>query len=300
MVTARAWFRSILLIFAIFDRTFASNGIRHSSSVKTSLRKIGKQANSTTTTNNPFHSPSGKACSFYIWNAPSAALHSICHFLQKDCTYEGKGGRKFIYIRPGSLLQLLHPHCPRSKHTCLICGGTYRDHMTLAWGKHLYRPFDLHLDRTFRFGYRTKENMLTGSCNGKETRTSGNTQQLPIRNEIQLTFHRQYIQDVTERLKNIIAKEDQTKAMKESTENISRIAVRTITVLPSKRMYVVPADEPEIKNILFPFVRAILLNRINTLIDIEHMEEEELNRRVVPKKFISKNQVAQKIDVIIA
>jgi hypothetical protein len=32
---------------------------------------------------------SGKACGFYIWDAPSALLHRWCHHLQRDCIYEG-------------------------------------------------------------------------------------------------------------------------------------------------------------------------------------------------------------------
>ena len=36
----------------------------------------------------------GKACSFYIWDAPSAFFYKWCHYLVKDCIYEGVGGRK--------------------------------------------------------------------------------------------------------------------------------------------------------------------------------------------------------------
>lgn len=35
-----------------------------------------------------------KACSFYIWDAPSAILSTWCHRLQRDCVYEGLGGKK--------------------------------------------------------------------------------------------------------------------------------------------------------------------------------------------------------------
>lgn len=36
----------------------------------------------------------GRACDFYVWDAPSALLHKWCHHLLKDCVYEGLGGRK--------------------------------------------------------------------------------------------------------------------------------------------------------------------------------------------------------------
>lgn len=44
----------------------------------------------------------GRACSFYIWNAPSALLHKWCQHVMKDHIYEGRGGVKFVRIEPGS------------------------------------------------------------------------------------------------------------------------------------------------------------------------------------------------------
>lgn len=39
-----------------------------------------------------------KACNFYVWNIVSAGLHGVCCHLSKDCTYEGRGGRRVSLI----------------------------------------------------------------------------------------------------------------------------------------------------------------------------------------------------------
>jgi len=35
-----------------------------------------------------------RACSLYIWDAPSALLYRWCNHLMKDRVYEGRGGKK--------------------------------------------------------------------------------------------------------------------------------------------------------------------------------------------------------------
>ena len=57
----------------------------------------------------------GRACGFYIWDAPSALLHSWCHHLLKDCVYEGLGGRKVCTC------QILNISC--ILHTKMACCG---------------------------------------------------------------------------------------------------------------------------------------------------------------------------------
>lgn len=59
---------------------------------------------------------------------------------------------QFVRIPPGSVLQLLYP-CQRfSPDRCLICGGSFADHLTLWWSPHLYTPLDRLLDATTRDG----------------------------------------------------------------------------------------------------------------------------------------------------
>ena len=39
-------------------------------------------------------STSRRACGFYVWNAVSASMYHLCHYLMRDAVFEGKGGRK--------------------------------------------------------------------------------------------------------------------------------------------------------------------------------------------------------------
>jgi len=115
----------------------------------------------------------GKACNFYLWDAGSALLHKWCNHLIKDCIYEGMGGKKFVRIRPGSILQLIYdPKSNYSPDRCCFCGGYFRDHLTLWWSKkHLYKPFDLWLSSD-------QENYGAAPMPNKSGKRSKRTQQI--------------------------------------------------------------------------------------------------------------------------
>lgn len=61
-----------------------------------------------------------KACSLYIWNAPSALLHRWCHHLQRDNIYEGLGGKKvsryMLFVIP-LCVHRSHPLCVHRSHS---------------------------------------------------------------------------------------------------------------------------------------------------------------------------------------
>lgn len=285
-MTNASVFGWLFLLFAILVRITASHKVKqnhnHNHNRKFQSLKKKTKENESMTMNKSFLSPPGKACSFYVWNAPSAGLYRLCHYLQQDCTYEGKGGRKFIYIRPGSLLHILHPICPKSKDPCLICGGNYRDHMTLRWAKHLYRPFDLHIDRTFRDGYRNLELLET------TTRTKKKRQRIPVPNPIQLSFHKRYMKDVSDRLSAANNEETQSGILEQQTKKIHPFhSSETRTVLLGEKPNVVPSPQPStLQNLVFRMMKATVLERIDALINMEMLEEEELNSRRQPKQFI--------------
>jgi hypothetical protein len=85
----------------------------------------------------------------YVWDLPSAVLYKWCHRLLKDRIYEGKGGYLFVRFETNSVLKLLYPCSRYSPNKCLICGGSYDDHLELWWSKHLYSPYDQYLDKTY-------------------------------------------------------------------------------------------------------------------------------------------------------
>ena len=155
--------------------------------------------------------------------------------------------------------------------------------MTLRWAKHLYRPLDLHIDRTFREGYRNNEPLVT------TTGTRKVKQLIPVQNPIQLSFHKRYVSDVTDRLAGGNTYEETQSAIleQEMKKNISFDSIEMRTVLPGKKSYVVPSPEPPtLQNLLFRMIKATVLERIDGLISMEMLEEEDLNSRRRLKQFI--------------
>ena len=49
------------------------------------------------------------------------------------------------------MLDSLYPLSNHSPDRCLICGCTYSQHLASWWFQNLYTPYDLHLDRTYRY-----------------------------------------------------------------------------------------------------------------------------------------------------
>jgi len=168
-----------------------------------------------------------RACSFYVWDMPSALLYKWTQHLLKDCVYEGRGGKKFVRIRPGSVLQLLYPSSSNySPDKCLICGGCFRDHLRLWWAKHLYTPYDRLLDETYARGVvllddssadntgrqrastsrrnrKTAANWRKREKKSRISSSSSGSTSVPHRYRKKYAFHRQYVLDKTHALKGI-------------------------------------------------------------------------------------------------
>lgn len=108
-----------------------------------------------------------RACGFFVWDAPSALFYKWCHHLLKDSLIEGKGGhmvssfpvcyplptffsvnwssdtthvtQQYVRFESNSILQLLYPCSRYSPNECIVCGGSYPDHLELWWSKNLVR-----------------------------------------------------------------------------------------------------------------------------------------------------------------
>ena len=139
--------------------------------------------------------PKRRACNFFLWDASSALLYRWCKHLMRDCVYEGKGGRRFVRIPPGSILQLLHPISRYSTDRCVFCGGSFHDHLELWWSKkHLYKPFDLHLDTILKEGV-----VRTTVAPPRRRKGKYNKGIVPAITSTEYGFHRRYVQEETEK-----------------------------------------------------------------------------------------------------
>lgn len=151
--------------------------------------------------------PRRRACNLFLWDASSALMYRWCKYLMRDCIYEGKGGHRFIRIPPGSILQLLHPISRHSTDRCVFCGGSFHDHLELWWGKkHLYKPFDLYLDKMLKEGV-----VKTVVSPPRRRKGKYNKGVAPAIISTEYVFHRQYIHEAT--------KEEIKKKLKQKRNN---------------------------------------------------------------------------------
>lgn len=99
-----------------------------------------------------FLSFSRHTCSQFLWNPMSFAKHRMCNHLIKGKIEEGKYGRKYVRIAPGSILSMLYPCKQWGPDRCLICGQSLEDHMRKSWQRKKKRTssvsaYDDYLDK---------------------------------------------------------------------------------------------------------------------------------------------------------
>lgn len=222
-----------------------------------------------------------RACGFYLWDAPSALLHKWCHHLMKDCVIEGRGGKKFVRVQPGSMLQLLYPCSRYSPDRCLICGGTFRDHLTLWWSKNLYTPFDRLVDKMQEECVEVKTD---SSLRKEATRMAKGRSYSSLANEetskTEFAFHQRYVIDRDFVLKRAQSPSKGKMMIKEELKKrgiASNQTFEVMTVRANNMTYMVPSAETESgKPLSLPlqFARTLLLKAVEGLIFLENSERD--------------------------
>mmetsp|Transcript_14084 Transcript_14084/g.20118 ORF Transcript_14084/g.20118 Transcript_14084/m.20118 type:complete len:238 (+) Transcript_14084:89-802(+) len=89
-----------------------------------------------------------RTCRIFIWDIPSAIKLHLCERLLRGNIYEGIGGKRFVKIKPNSILESLYPPSKHSVDRCIFCGSSFKDHMDCWWSEHAKGPYGLHLDKT--------------------------------------------------------------------------------------------------------------------------------------------------------
>jgi hypothetical protein len=242
---------------------------------------------------------SGKACGFYIWDAPSALLHRWCHHLQRDCIYEGtwgrvqpfrhlefhcclrrlpcqiawnnilasvlagRGGKRFVRVRPGSMLQLLHPCNRYSPDRCILCGGCYQDHLILGWAKHLYKPFDRLMDRMY------DDSLMAMKASKPTTKKAAVADRS---NYLVHAFHRRYVLDVSQSLLdkngNKLPPKERVKSFQfQFAERYGSVQRRPMSVISTNNALFIPDRSPNGKrpSVLIGIFRIMMLNSVKDL-----------------------------------
>ena len=127
------------------------------------------------------------------WNVRSFAMVTltVTHLTQ------------FVRIQPGSMLQLLYPCSRYNVDKCVLCGGTFRDHLTLWWSKHLYTPYDRYLDQVYHDSVTKTPTNAARSSHGKRRKSRSYVDNSDDESAVEFGYHRQYVLDITTLLDNI-------------------------------------------------------------------------------------------------
>jgi hypothetical protein len=233
-----------------------------------------------------------RACGLYIWDAPSALFHRWTNHLLRDCVYEGLGGRKFVRIAPGSILQLLYPGSSRySPDRCIFCGGSFPDHLTLWWSKNMYTPFDLLLDKVYKQGVVVVQNQEDNDDHGQTRRgkIAGSAGSQPEEGQkTDYLYHRRYVTEADELVDfhKKIKREKKWATKKYAAQAANHPLLLTDSPLEKKYVqlggnhklqYVIPSPKFQGDNKVLGdgmnLVRDIVLNAVDTLIRLENYEK---------------------------
>lgn len=251
------------------------------------------------------HTSRRTACGVYLWDAPSALLFFWTNHLLKDCIIEGRGGRKFVRIEPGSILQLLYPSRKRySPDKCMLCGGSFRDHLLLWWTKcnGLYTPFDLQLDRVYQTGVETyapapPKEAKAIRANRKSNHGAHNSHPSFTHPRVRFQYHRKYVSEgedihgLTESKSNVSMNRTRDRDTKNlgkrnsspSIPSDDRFEVREIPLTARIMRYTIPLSKTQ--SLAFSVSREIVLNACNNLIrlqDYEQQKREEMALKSTP------------------
>ena len=192
----------------------------------------------------------------------------------------------FVRFEQNSILQLLYPCTRYAPNRCMVCGGSFSDHLQLWWSKNLYTPWDLYMDKTYKEGEVVDEDESTKSRRGrKQTRPA-------IVSAPRYAFHKQYVQDVSDVIKGVKSFQEQKKLLREKLESSNKRGSKKkpldqlrLTRFPEYGVaYLTPAEPKADANGKRPsftlgFARALCLIRLENLVADQEYENERLQNK---------------------
>mmetsp|Transcript_595 Transcript_595/g.771 ORF Transcript_595/g.771 Transcript_595/m.771 type:complete len:258 (-) Transcript_595:514-1287(-) len=75
-------------------------------------------------------------CKFFLWNFISYIKFKETTSLVNENTIEGLGGKRFVRVKPGSLLERWYPQLRAGQlktDGCALCGHSFREHLEYWW-----------------------------------------------------------------------------------------------------------------------------------------------------------------------
>jgi hypothetical protein len=187
------------------------------------------------------------------------------------------------------MLQLLYPCSRYSPNRCLVCGGSFPDHLELWWSKHSYTPFDRHLDGTY--GNALIVNDEADESGTKSRRAGrGKTKAIQVQTAVapSYAFHRGYVLDISQELKpenesSPSSVTDYALRLEKVKEKIAKEKtwsggsnVRLLSLFPTIA-YAVPDVGGESRKglaLVMRSVRAQVMHAIDSLLDLQEKENQ--------------------------
>jgi hypothetical protein len=186
------------------------------------------------------------------------------------------------------MLQLLYPCSRYSPNRCLVCGGSFPDHLELWWSKHSYAPFDRHLDGTYSNALILNEEVDQSSTKSRRGGRGGKTKAAQVQTTVapSYAFHRGYVLDISQELKpenesSPVA--DYALRLEKVKEKIAKEKtwsggsnVRLLSLF-STIAYAVPDVGGESRKglaLVMRSVRAQVMHAIDSLLDLQEKENQ--------------------------
>lgn len=138
-------------------------------------------------------------CNFYLWSPLSYIKYHTVHHQARLHTYEGLGGKKFVRIPPGSLLEKWYPQKALLKEDgCCICGYGWKDHLEYWWWKKKKKIIKTTTGAKSTRG-KLLDEYLDDSCKelAKQSRILLKKDDSSKNFGAKYSFHRNYVDEVT-------------------------------------------------------------------------------------------------------
>ena len=116
------------------------------------------------------------------------------------------------------MLQLLYPCSRYSVDKCILCGGTFRDHLTLWWSKHLYTPYDRYLDQVYHESMTNAPSTMTSRDDSMKRKRNKADKSISSFDDgdgsnVAFGYHRRYVLDITTLLDNVPTPREKAKKL---------------------------------------------------------------------------------------
>lgn len=184
-------FALTLQIVLLMNNSIVESSVRSQQQHRPHLVKNGAKLSSNN--NNPASTSesccANDSCAVFVWDIASCIRYYTCRRLVRDQVFEGIGGRKFVRIKPGGLLELLYPCNQHGPNKCMVCGNTFSNHLHDWWQRKLkvnndveqeqittrmneskHQPFENYINYGLKVGTIPSSASIHSNTNGRATR----------------------------------------------------------------------------------------------------------------------------------